>query len=82
MSDRRWTIEDLKAYTQRRLASEQRAREKMQAKASRQSAVCPKCRRTVQIGIPEGGDGSADVFYRHSLKTGGLCEGSRQIVKV
>jgi hypothetical protein len=55
-----WTEENLRNYTQRRLAQEQRAREKMQAQAA-QPVLCPWCKRPVEK-VSEAGW----YFYRHA----------------
>lgn len=45
------------------------------------SAVCPVCGKTIQIGVPRGGDGSVDVFFRHRFDGETLCPGSRREVE-
>jgi hypothetical protein len=37
-------------------------------------ARCPVCHRTVATHVPQGGDGSIEVFRRHrSERGGGIC---------
>lgn len=40
-------------------------------------ARCPGCGRMVIIGVPRGGDGSADVFRTHRDQNGDRCSYSR-----
>lgn len=45
----------------------------------KRAAICPICGQSVRIGVPAGGDGSLDVFFRHlNKRTGAACLGSRQ----
>jgi len=59
-----WTEDQLRQYTQRRLAQEQRAREEMQAQAA-QPTLCPWCKRPVEK-VSEAVGGTTWFFYRHA----------------
>lgn len=47
------------------------------------SAACPECHCQIRTTIPKGGDGSIDVFVRHSTKGAvrRMCPGSRREVQ-
>lgn len=47
----------------------------------KRSAICRHCGKSVRIGVPRGGDGSIDVYYRHKDKSGKPCDGARREVK-
>lgn len=44
------------------------------------SDVCPDCGKRIRAIVPKGGDGSAQVFVRHTDSQGAWCPGSRRIV--
>jgi len=61
--DMNWTPDQLRNYMTRRLASEQRSREKMQAEAAQ--TVCPWCNRPVEK-VSEKAGAQIWYFYRHA----------------
>lgn len=46
-----------------------------------EQALCPECGKRVGTGVPAGGDGSAEVYYRHLTPEGKPCPMGRSVVR-